>query len=187
MKFWENDLNKILLFLLVVLVIFLGFIGCGAYQLQTKNTSEEDNREKQPSENFNALVDTNLCWQISQLRAENVELKKQLDSMENKIKHEKKAVDDLKGEIAFWFSFGSILVTAITMIVAIIAIVVPLYNVSEIKEKQKEVEAELEKQRNQTKNLQTLAESAKNKRPLQRKLQKKQRILLNICRLKLNM
>ncbi len=166
MKFWENDLNKILLFLLVVLVIFLGFIGCGAYQLQTKNTSGEDNREKQPSENFNALVDTNLCWQISQLRAENVELKKQLDSMENKIKHEKKAVDDLKGEIAFWFSFGSILVTAITMIVAIIAIVVPLYNVSEIKEKQKEVEAELEKQRNQTKNLQTLAESAKKQATL---------------------
>ena len=139
MKFWENDLNKILFFLLVVLVIFLGFVGYGAYQLKAKNTSGGDSVKTQP-ENFPTQVDTNRCWQISQLRAENVELKKQLESMKNKIEDEGKTVDDLKGEIAFWFSFGSILVTAITMIVAIIAIVVPLYNMSEIKEKQQEVE-----------------------------------------------
>lgn len=139
MKFLENDLNKILLFLLVVLVIFLCFVGYGAYQLQAKNTSGEDS-VKTPPENFPTQVDTNRCWQISQLRAENVELKKQLESMKNKIEDEGKTVDDLKGEIAFWFSFGSILVTAITMIVAIIAVVVPLYDKSEIKEKQKEVE-----------------------------------------------
>lgn len=147
MKFLENDLNKILLFLLVVLVIFLCFVGYGAYQLQAKNTSGEDS-VKTPPENFPTQVDTNRCWQISQLRAENVELKKQLESMKNKIEDEGKTVDDLKGEIAFWFSFGSILVTAITMIVAIIAVVVPLYDKSEIKEKQKEVEGEMKSVKN---------------------------------------
>ena len=144
MKFWENDLNKILSFLLVVLVSFLLFVGCGAYQLRPKNTSWQENSEKQQSENAITQVDTNRCRQISQLRLENVQLKKQLESMKNKIEDEKKAVDDLKGEIAFWFSFGSILVTAITMIVAIIAVVVPLYNMSEIKNKQKKVEGEME-------------------------------------------
>lgn len=120
----------------------------------------------QQSKNKSAQVDVNQREQISQLRAENDDLKKQLYFMEKKIEHEEKVVDDLKGEITFWFSFVSILVTAITMVVAIIGVVLPFYNMREIKKKQKEVEAELEKQRNQTIDLQTLAESAKEQATL---------------------
>ena len=81
----------------------------------------------QQSKNMCAQVDVNQREQISQLCAENDDLKKQLDFIEKKIEHEEKVVDDLKGEITFWFSFVSILVTAITMVVAIIGVVLPLY------------------------------------------------------------
>ncbi|MBP3245956.1 MAG: hypothetical protein J6M59_12790 [Bacteroidaceae bacterium] len=115
----------------------------------------------QQSKNMCAQVDVNQREQISQLRAENDDLKKQLDFIEKKIEHEEKVVDDLKGEITFWFSF-------VTIVVTILSIGVPLYNMIEIKKKQSEVEdkqeevkAELEKQRNLTIDLQTLAESAK--------------------------
>ena len=53
--------------------------------------------------------------------------------MEKQIKQEEKVVDDLEGNITFWFCF-------VTIVVTIIAIAVPLFNMSEIKEKQKEVE-----------------------------------------------
>lgn len=103
----------------------------------------------QHSKNTSAQVDANQREQISQLCSENDDLKKQLDFMEKKIEHEEKVVEDLKGNITFWFSFVSILVTAITMIVAIIGIALPLYNMSEIKEKQKKVEDDLKSAKEQ--------------------------------------
>ena len=121
----------------------------------------------QQSKDTSAQVDVNQREQISQLSTENEDLKRQLDFMEKRIGYGEKFVDDLKGNITFWFCF-------VTIVVTIIAIAVPLFNMSEIKEKQKEVE---EKQKEVEETQKDVEEKQKDVEEKQKDFEEKQKKL----------
>ncbi len=173
---------------LLFFTILLGFVCWDAIMRLTEDKNADSNLRGQISQlnvkidslenmimhgqkpkNTSVKVDANLCELKSQLRLENddlkSQLKNQLDFIEKKIEHEEKIVDDLKGNITFWFCF-------VTIVVTIIAIGVPLYNMGEIKDKQKEIE---DKQKEVEETQKEVEDKQKEIEEKQKKLEEKQK------------